>query len=212
MANKCNAIFTSCISLPKLNLMFKQFIRPAIVYRSISLFFFCLFLGNTSLLAQNKVQLNLAPDELTARGVDIAWEEGATVPNLSINDVNNKKFNLYGLLDKPLLIEIFALNCAACKKNKKYLKSFYRQFNINILSICPDDYPNEIRKLGRSQQLNWSLVYDDAKKLTGQSFTEKNNLGDARFILIGADKRIEKIFYSEREIGKLGVALQQLFK
>ena len=186
--------------------------RQAIVYRSFLLFFLGLFMAHTSLVAQDKVELNLNPEEFTTKGIDRTWEEGTTVPNLSINDVNNKKFSLYDLLDKPLLIEVFTLNCAACNKNKKYLKSFYRQFNINILSICSDDYPNEIRKLGRKHQLNWSLVYDDAKKLTGQSFTEKNNLNNARYILIGADKQIKKIFYSEREIGKVGVTLQQLFK
>ncbi|MEM8906726.1 MAG: redoxin domain-containing protein [Bacteroidota bacterium] len=169
----------------------------------------CCLLGSPTLEAQ--VTTNIATDELTAKSPDVAWEEGATAPNLFFNDVNNKKFKLYDLLDKPLIIEFYELNCHTCAKNKKYLKSFYKQFNINILSICPDDYPNEIRKLSRNQQLNWSTVYDDSRKLVGASFAEQNQLGNARFLLLLPDKTIAKIFYSEKAIGKLGVELQNYF-
>ena len=181
-------------------------------FQFLSLLLLCFSMSfATNLNGQTTAKTNIAPDELTAKSGNIGWEEGATVPNLQINDVNNKKFKLYDLLDKPLIIEFYELNCHTCKKNKKYLKSFYKQFNINILSICPDDYPNEIRKLVKAQQLEWANVYDDAKKIQGQSFAENNELTGARFIFIGPDKTIQKIFYSEREIGKLGVTLQKHF-
>ncbi|MEO1624666.1 MAG: thioredoxin-like domain-containing protein, partial [Bacteroidota bacterium] len=135
-----------------------------------------------------------------------------TVTNLSFNDVFNKGFKLYEKLDKPVLIEIWSMNCQQCKRNKKYLKSFYTQYNIDIISICTDDYPNEIRKMAQQNNYPWSTIHDDSPKFNqGASFSEVNDLGAAKFILLTPDKQVYRVYNSEKAIGKVGVDLQQYF-
>ncbi len=152
---------------------------------------------------------NIAPDEFTAKGVTVGWNEGNTAPNLTFNDVNNKKAELYKLLEKPTIIEFYTLNCTQCTQNKKYLKAFYKQYNINIIGICTDEYINQIRQYTRDQDLHWMNIYDDSKKFVGKTFAQANNLGGAKFILIAPDKTIQKIYYNVNDVKMLGVELQK---
>jgi peroxiredoxin len=154
---------------------------------------------------------NIAPDEFTAKGVTVGWKEGNTVPNLTFNDVNNKKAELYKLLEKPTILEFWTLDCDQCAKNKRYLKAFYKQFDINIVGICTDEYINQIRQKAKEQDLHWMNIYDDSKKFVGKTFAQAYNLGDPKFILIAPDKTIYKIFYDESDVKKLGVELQKIF-
>ncbi len=174
------------------------------------LFFLTFSLSNT--FAQSNSKANITGDEFTAKGENTGWQEGTMVENLLFNDINNKKFKLHDLLDKPVLLEFWSVKSAQAKKNKTVLKSFYKRFNINIVGICTDDYPNQIRKIGQNQQLQWSNVMDDSKKYIGKTFAESQNIANAKYIIINPDKTIYKIFYSERDIGKVGVTLQNYFK
>jgi len=173
-----------------------------------------LFTSNAT--AQDNLKANISTvetptdEEFTAKGAT-AWSEGATVSNFLFNDINNKKFKLYDLLDKPLVIELWELDNALAPKNKTYLKKFYEQYNINILSICSEDYPNEIRKLTKEQKIQWSAIYDDYRRFNGKSFSDTHGLKGAGFVIITPDKKIRMIVENTANIGKVGVYLQQYF-
>ena len=154
---------------------------------------------------------NIAADEFTAKSPSIGWQVGNTPPNVTFNDVNNKKAKLYDLLQKPTILEFWTLDCTQCAQNKRYLKAFYKQFDINIVGICTDEYINQIRDLTREQDLHWMNVYDDSKKFVGKTFVKANNMGDPKFILISPDKTIFKIYYNVNDVKLLGVDLQQNF-
>ncbi len=154
---------------------------------------------------------NISSDEFTAKSGMVGWQEGLTVPNLHFNDISGKKSSLHDQLEKPVILEFWTLDCAQCVKNKTYLKSFYKQFDINIISISTDEYPNEIRKMAQSKQIHWTNIYDDSKKFSGKSFAKANQLEGASFMLITPDKKVHKIFYSDKDFGKLGVELQKYF-
>ena len=179
-------------------------------------FFFLMLLiftlNSQSIIAQtSNHDPNIAPDEFTAKGVTVGWKVGNTVPNLTFNDVNNKKAELYKLLEKPTIIEFYTLDCHQCTQNKRYLKAFYKQFDINIVGICTDEYINQIRQYTRDHDLHWMNVYDDSKKFVGKTFAQAYNLGNPKFILIGPDKTIHKVFYNANDIKLLAVELQQNF-
>lgn len=176
------------------------------------LFLFVLTFSVSNTFAQSNAKANITGDEFTAKGEDTGWQEGTMVENLKFNDINNKKFKLHDLLDKPVLLEFWSVKSAQAKRNKTVMKSFYKRFNINIVGICTDEYPNQIRKIGQEQQLQWSNVMDDSKKYNGQTFAESRNIADAKYVIINPDKTIHKIFYSDRDIGKVGVTLQNYFK
>ncbi len=180
-----------------------------------------LFLGislfSNTVRAQSNLKPNISPveeaqldTEFTEKGIN-AWREGYVVSNFVFNDINNKKFKLYDLLDKPLVIELWELDNTLAPKNKEYLKKFYSQYNINILSICSEDYPNEIRKLSKEQNLKWSAIYDDYRRFNGKSFTDTHGLKGAGFVVITPDKKIRMIVNNTANIGKVGVYLQKYF-
>jgi len=167
--------------------------------------------------AQGNLKPNITPvkkastnSEFTEKGGTI-WAEGSVVSNFVFNDINSKGFKLYDLLDKPLIIEFWDLDDALAPKNKKYLNRFYNQYNINILSICSEDYPNEIRKLSKAQGIKWSAVYDDFRRFNGKSFRDTHGLKGAGFVIITPDKKIRMIVDNTAKIGKVGVNLQKYF-
>ena len=53
----------------------------------------------------NVGEIGLAASALTntAKGVTVGWKTGNTAPNLTFNDVNNKKADLHDLLEKPTI-------------------------------------------------------------------------------------------------------------
>lgn len=174
----------------------------------ILLFSFSLQYGNAQ---SSNVKPNIASDEFTAKSAASGWKVGSTVPNVTFNDVNNKKAELYKLLEKPVILEFWTLDCAKCKDNKRYLKAFYKQFNINIVGISTDQYLQQIREYSEALDLHWMNVYDDSKKFVGKTFVEANNLGNPTFILITPDKKVHKVFYKLDDVKLLGVELQKYF-
>ena len=155
---------------------------------------------------------NIDPGEFAARSSAEGWKEGFSVPDLKFNDVSGKKFSLYELLEKPTILEFYTLKCQQCAKNKNYLKNFYRQYNINIVSICTDNgYPAEINKRAKAAGVTWSNVMDDAKDFGGSTFAQQQGMGDVKFILILPDKTIKVLTDNERHAGRIGVELQKYF-
>ncbi len=185
--------------------------NPLFRFSLLSLMIFALSFQNGNAQSSN-LKPNISPDEFTAKGVTVGWRIGNTVPNLTFNDVNNKKADLYDLLEKTTILEFWTLDCNQCAQNKRYLKAFYKQFDINIVGICTDEYINQIRKKTREQDLHWMNIYDDSKKFVGKTFAQAYNLGDPKFILIDSDKTILKVYFNATDIKMLGVDLQKLHK
>jgi len=185
-------------------------LRP---FLSLCLVYCFLVFNQSHISAQNSS--NHQPNIVLAVGVKTPsniWSVGSIVPNATIMDVNGKKYQLYDLLDKPVVIEFFNVKSAQSKKNKGYLKSFYTKFNINILSVTPANYPNQVRKTAQDMNLRWPQVLDDAKKFDQASFFNSGGIEQPRFIIITPDKRVKKVFYNERDIAKVGGTLQQHFR
>lgn len=190
----------------------KKSSAPFSLLKTISTFLFFLAISSSTLFAQSTVvKPNIKADEFTEKGATNTWSEGTEVPNLEFNDVFNKKFKLYDMLDKPVVIEFSNMRIQQSKKNKSYLKSFYKQFDINILSISTDEHANDVRAFVKSKDIPWSTVHDNGKMAGSSSFAEANFYGQPAFVIIMPDKTIKKIFYAENEIGKVGVTLQQYF-
>lgn len=191
----------------------KSSILKAIFQRSTLLCLSFLYFSLSISFAQSdNHKPNLNPGEFTEKGISRGWMEGQQIPDYSVNDVFNKKFRLYDLLDKPLIIEFFSLNNEQSKKNKKYLKSFYNQYNINILGICTDEYIFQIQDVNKDYQLPWSNVQDNSRLFGGKTFAQNNGLEQVSFLIILPGGIVHKVIASEKEIGKLGVELQKYFK
>jgi peroxiredoxin len=170
------------------------------------------FAVSISLQAQSaNTKPNISPDEFSPKRETTNWALGSEAPNLLLNDVYSKQFDLYSLLDKPLVIEFTSANCAQCTKNKMALKSFYKRFNINLLSITTDEHINQVRKFIKENDLHWSTIYDDSKVYNQQTFSEANFTKAPKFLFITPDKKIHRIFYSDRDIGKLASILKKYF-
>ncbi len=186
--------------------------NPSPIFKTIALFgavLMIFLLGPALSQAQSaNHQPNIAPDEFTTKGY---WDIGTTVPNLKLNDVFNKKFELYSKLDKVVVLELFTMDNAQCTKNKKYLKSFYKQYPIEIISITTDQYVNQLRDYTRNHQIAWHNIIDDSAKFDQPAFAKANFSKSPKFVVITPDKRVHAIMHSEKEVGKLGVLLQQYF-
>lgn len=181
---------------------------------SLTLFLCLLAILPLSINAQSDTnhKPNIDPGEFTTRSATEGWMQGYSAPDIAFNDVNGKKFTLHGLLTKPTVIEFYSLDCQQCAKNKNYLKSFYRQYDINIVSICTDDgYPAEINKRAKAAGVTWSNVMDDSKKFGGKTFAQTSGIPDASFVLILPDKNIQVISNNAKQIGMIGVELQKYF-
>ncbi len=139
------------------------------------------------------------------------FKEGQTVPNLSIKDVHKRRFNLYDELDKVTIIDLRKMDCQSCNQNNKYLQRFYQQYSLNIISIYDDNQSVEVKNFASKNGMMWTNVQDDAppkeilKKQLG--YAE----GQPSYIVLSPDKKVLKVFYDEKSIGKLGAFLQQHF-
>ncbi len=180
--------------------------------RTLGLSLVLLLTGNWAIAQSANHKPNLNPSEFTEKGISQGWQEGQKVGDLSINDVFSKKFKLYDLIEKPLIVEFFSLNNEQSKKNKRLLKAFYNQYNLNILGICTDDYVYQIQDVNKKNQLPWSNVQDNTPKFGGKTFAEANGLDGAKFVLILPGGVVHKVFYSESDIGRVAVELQKYFK
>lgn len=140
------------------------------------------------------------------------FQEGQTVPNLSIKDVHKRRFNLHDELDKVTIIDLRKIDCKTCTQNNKYLQRFYKQYSLNIISIYDDNQSIEVKKFAKKNAMIWTNVQDDAPPKE----TLKKKLGQASdqpiYIVLSPDKKVLKVFDDAKSAGKLGVFLQQYFK
>jgi len=158
----------------------------------------------------NKIP-NLQGSEFTEKSGATGWAIGQKVPDLKILDVFGKKKQLHDLLGKPLVIEFFELNDAQSTKNKKILNAFYKQYNINILSITTDQHPFQIQKYAKANGMTWPVVQDDYRTYHGKSFAQTHISNDVAFLLVYPDGSIQEVLNNPKAIGRIGVALQQYF-
>lgn len=157
---------------------------------------------------------NIQWDTINYPKSDFGWKEGSTVPNLKLVDVNNEAFMLYDILDKMVIIDFWFIACKPCVNNKKYLKQFYKQYDINIMSISIDRRASTIKRYAEENHLNWINIHDNGNINYDSNFHAHIGLGNSYpdYIVITPDKKILKIFSSGGDIGKLGVLLQEYFK
>lgn len=173
-----------------------------------------LLVGTTLALCQenNQIQKNLVWDTIQYPKSVYGWELGQQVPNVSIQDVNGYSFDLYDLLDKPLLIDFWFIACKPCVANKKYLRRFYRQYDLNLMSISVDRRASTVKQYAEQNDMPWYNVHDD----NGYANRFKVQIGSNQtyplYLIIGPDKRIAGVFHSGSQIGQLGVLLQELFQ
>jgi len=181
--------------------------------RYVALFIFGLFLIQpTDAQTSANHTANITADEFTAKGgAANGWAVGQTVPNLYFNDVFTKKFHLHDKLEKATVIEIYSPTDAASKKNKTYLKTFFKQYDINIISIASNASSNQLRQAVKNGSLDWPHVQDDSKKFTGSTFAQSQNLDGVKFILVSGNKQVKTVVKNNEPIGKLGASLQQYF-
>ena len=140
------------------------------------------------------------------------FNEGQTVPNLSIKDVYKKRTNLHDQLNKLTILDLRSIDCQACVKNNKYLKKFYEKHSINIISIYNEERSQLVKDYAKKNGLIWSNVQDNAPKR--EKFEKQLNLEDEYpdYIIISRDKKVLKVFGGAKGAGKLGVFLQQYFQ
>lgn len=138
------------------------------------------------------------------------FEEGQTVPNLSLKDVNKRRFNLYDQVDKLTIIDFRKTDCQACAKNNKYLQRFYKQYAINIISIYDDVRSKTVKDYATKNKMIWTNIQDNAP--ARELFRKQLGLTESPdYIVISPDKEVLKVFKSGKEAGRLGVFLQQYF-
>ena len=174
-----------------------------------SFFFIGISVQTTSAQSAN-LKANILTGEFTAKGAGL--QEGSTVSDISFNDVNSKKFKLFSRLDKLTVLVFYSLKDANIAKKTKYLKSFYKQYNINIIGITKDEYPNRIRKYASANHLDWPNVQDDSIKFGTKSFAASQSIPNAQFVLITPSKKVLKVIPNGKPIGMLGAVLQKYFK
>ena len=177
-----------------------------------SLLLFLFIIGSLSLINAQSANLkaNIRMGEFTAKGAGL--QEGSSVSDISFNDVNSKKFKLFSRLNKMTVLVFYSLSDADIAKKTKYLKIFYKQYNINIIGITKDEYPNRIRKYVSANKLDWPNVQDDSEKFGGKSFADSQNIPNAQFVLIAPNKKVFKVIPKGKPIGMLGAVLQKYFK
>lgn len=138
------------------------------------------------------------------------FNEGQTVPNLSIKDVNKKRFKLHDQLNKLTVIDFRNMKCQTCAKNTNYLKRFYKQYAINIISIYDDARSVEVKSYAAKNGMNWTNVQDDAPPR--DLLKKQLNLNESPdYIVLSPDKKVLKVFKDGNTVGKLGAFLQQHF-
>lgn len=167
-----------------------------------------LFLSTNVLSQQKKNIIWFTEKSATATK---GFKEGQTVPNLSLKDVYMKRTKLHDNLDKLTIIDFRNTNCQSCTKNIKFLKKFYQQYAINIISIYDDTRAVAVKKFANKNGMNWKNVQDDAiprELLKKQLGLTKD---DTAYIIISPNKKVLKVFNNRKGIGMMGVFLQQYF-
>ena len=174
---------------------------------------FLLLCGTVSLSAQvSRSDSNIIWDTLAFPASDYGWEEGMTVPNLQMKDVHGNSFEFYSALDKVTVIDFWFIACKPCVANKRYLKSFYRQYDINLVSISVDQRASSVRSYAEENGLVWINIHDNNPM--ARRFKTRIGLDNSYpdYLVITPDKKVHRVFTSGSDIGILGVTLQELFR
>ncbi|MEL6866658.1 MAG: TlpA disulfide reductase family protein [Bacteroidota bacterium] len=154
-------------------------------------------------------QRNIQYDRTTA---DSIWTEGMTVPNIRFKDINNRNYELHDLLDKVTLIDFWFTSCKPCIKNKRYLQQFYRQYDINLVSVSVDQRASIIKKYVEANDIPWINVHDNSPFMERFKRQISGNNSYPDYLLITPDKKIFKYYSSGGDIAKLGITLQAYFE
>lgn len=171
-----------------------------------------LFLNISPISAQTDNAKHIIWDTIAYPKDEYGWQQGDVVPNLKLTDVKNKAFELYDLLEKPLIIDFWFIACKPCVQNKKYLKSFYKSYSINLLSISVDHRASTVSHYAQKNGLLWQNVQDNSPYQ--QRFKNQIGYGNSYpdYFLITPDKKVAHVFTSGSEINLLGLALSKYFK
>jgi thiol-disulfide isomerase/thioredoxin len=139
------------------------------------------------------------------------WEAGMTVPNLALQDINGKSFQLYSLLDKLTIIDFWFINCHACVHGNPYLKNFYSRYGINIVAISIDERESMIKKFVSENDIPWLNIQDNYPR--NNTFKAQIAYPSAypSYILITPDKKVKSAYHSGRDMPKIGLELQAYF-
>ncbi|MEL7424268.1 MAG: TlpA disulfide reductase family protein [Bacteroidota bacterium] len=154
---------------------------------------------------------NLFWDTLAYPVPEYGWSEGMTVPNVVIRDVNNKEYRLYDLLDKPLVIDFWFIACKPCIANKKYLKRFYLQYPIEILSISIDERASTVKRYAEDNGMHWLNVHDNSPYSDRFKLQIGSDQSYPLYLLIDEEGKVLGTYEGGASIARLGVLLQVVY-
>jgi len=90
-------------------------------------------------------------------------------PNVAMQDLGGKNFQLSDLKGKPVLITFWATTCPGCLKEQPHLAELYEKLHpqgLNIIGIAMEYDPAEqVRTLTEKRQLPYTIVMDSNGKL-----------------------------------------------
>ena len=90
---------------------------------------------------------------------------GAKAPNFKVTNINGQTFTIDSFAHKYFILAFTALWCDMCQTEVMKLDDIaakYPKDSLDILLICLDDDPDEIRELVRIDSIQWNLVADSA--------------------------------------------------
>ena len=154
---------------------------------------------------------NLFWDTLAYTPAEYGWTEGMTVPNITIRDIDNKEYYLYDLLKKPLVIDFWFIACKPCIANKKYLKRFYLQYPIEMLSISVDQRASTVKNYVENNEIYWRNVQDNSPYSDRFKLQIGSDQSYPLYLLIGENGTVLGTYEGGVSIARLGVRLQEFF-
>ena len=90
-------------------------------------------------------------------------------PNVAMQDLSGKNFQLSDLKGNPVLITFWATTCSGCLKEQPHLAELYEKLHsqgLNIIGIAMEYDPAEqVRTLTSKRQLPYTIVMDSDGKL-----------------------------------------------
>jgi peroxiredoxin len=94
-----------------------------------------------------------------------ASRAGAKAPDFTVTNLHGQTFTIDSFANKYFILAFTALWCDMCQTEVMKLDDIatkYPKDSLDILLICLDDEPDEIRELVRQDSIQWNLVADSA--------------------------------------------------